>query len=56
MELVSSNPNVLAITETPGLLELLRQRNRTLDTIYNGLENYVAKRRLAFTRSEQCIS
>ncbi len=50
VDLVSANPNVLAITETPGLLDLLKERNRTLDTIYEGLEGYVRKRRLSFTR------
>ena len=51
MDLVQSTPNVLAITETTGLLDELRSKNDTLQTIYKGLEAYVDKKRISFTRS-----
>jgi hypothetical protein len=50
MELVEKNPNVLYITEYAGFLDMLLQKNAVLNKINAGLDTYVDKKRLTFSR------
>ena len=50
MELVEQNPNVMHITEYPGFLDMLEQKNAVLQKISKGLDKYVDKKRIVFPR------
>lgn len=50
MELVEQNPNVLVVTESPNILQMLNSTRDTIRKINLGLDNYLVKARLAFPR------
>ena len=50
MKLVEENPNVFRVSESPGLLQMLKDKNAMLDSIQKGLEIYVEKKRAQFPR------
>ena len=50
MELVDQNPNVLAVTDSPDVLEMLTKSKTTIKRINQGLNNYLKKTRMAFPR------
>ena len=50
MEMVDGNPNVLYITESNGVLDMLKQSDDTVRVILKGLDKYLAKKCLDFPR------
>ena len=50
MELVDQNPNVLVVTDSPNVLEMLTKSKTTIRRINQGLNNYLKKTRMAFPR------
>ena len=50
MEMVESNPNVLYITESNGVLDMLKKSDDTVREILNGLDKYLSKKCLDFPR------
>jgi hypothetical protein len=50
MDLASANANVLDLTETAGLLDMLVQKNGVLARIGTGLAAFAERKRLVFPR------
>jgi hypothetical protein len=50
MELVQLNPNVIRITESNGVLNMLKKSSSTIQEIVKGLNLYLEKKRTAFPR------
>ena len=50
MEMVESNPNVLYITESNGVLDMLKKSDDTVRDILKGLDKYLSKKCLDFPR------
>jgi hypothetical protein len=50
MELVQLNPNVIRITESNGVLDMLKKSSTTIQEIVKGLNIYLEKKRTAFPR------
>ena len=48
--MVDGNPNVLYITESNGVLDMLKQSDDTVRVILKGLDKYLAKKCLDFPR------
>jgi len=50
MEMVETNANVINITDSPGVLEMLKKSDATVKQIIQGLDVYLDKKCLAFPR------
>jgi len=50
LDSVEREQGVLAVAETPGLLDTLRESGRTLDAVEEGLEVYADRKRKEFAR------
>lgn len=47
---VVNDPNVMSTASQPGLLEAMTESNRMMETVLNGVSNYLEKKRLYFPR------
>ncbi len=50
MEMVESNANVIHITESAGVMDMLKKADSTVRQIIQGLDIYLNKKRLTFPR------
>ena len=50
IEMADTNPNVIHITETNGVLDMLTKSDKTVKDIIYGLEGYLRKKCLSFPR------